>query len=250
MNIALAQRVLPLLDLTCLDEDASPDAIAQLCGRARSTAGTVAAVCVYPEYVLSARRALPAQVAVATVVNFPEGGDDPQRVVREVRRALAAGADEIDAVMPWCALLDGREDAVDAVLEAARKACGSARLKLILETGELDSASMIRRAADRALAHGVDFIKTSTGKVPVNATLQAAAVMLHSIRDSGRACGFKAAGGIRTLDQAAAYLDLADELMGPDWVCPARFRFGASGLLGEIEQVLAGTTRAADPLAY
>lgn len=250
MNEALARRVLPLLDLTCLDEDASPQAILQLCARARQPAGSVAAVCVYPEYVHLARATLADEIAVATVVNFPEGGEDPQRVTREIRRALAAGADEIDAVLPWCALLDGRDDAVAAVLAAARRASGSARLKVILETGELGCASKIRRAADLAIAAGADFIKTSTGKAAVNATLPAAAIMLHSIRDSAARCGFKAAGGIRSLEQAGAYLDLADELMGAGWVCAERFRFGASGLLGEIETVLSGSAQSASVEGY
>jgi deoxyribose-phosphate aldolase len=115
------------------------------------------------------------------------------------------------------------------------------RLKVILETGELGDAATIRAAADLALAAGADFVKTSTGKVAVNATPQAAEILLEAIRASGRPAGFKAAGGIRTVTEAAVYLDLADRILGPGWVSPETFRFGASGLLGDVLAALDGT---------
>ena len=227
-----AARVLGLLDLTSLGEDDTPARIRTLCAAARSAHGLPAAVCIHPEHITTAREALAGTaVKVATVVNFPEGADDPQRIARETRRAIAAGADEIDMVLPWRALQAGDAARARAGVDACRSACGSGiALKLILETGELVSPALIRQACELGLDAGVDFLKTSTGKVPVNATHEAAAVMLDAFAARGGRCGFKAAGGIRTLADARVYLALAQERLGADWINPARFRIGASAL--------------------
>ena len=237
----LAARLLPLLDLTSLGEDDTPAKIRALCVSARTAFGLPAALCVYPEHVTTAREAMAgAAVKIATVVNFPEGGDDPGRVARETRRAIAAGADEIDMVLAWRALKAGDAALARAGVEACRAACGpGVALKLILETGELGTPERIREASEIGLDAGVDFLKTSTGKVPVNATPGAAAVMLDAIAARGGACGFKAAGGVRTLADARVYLDLAEARLGADWITPERFRFGASALLGEVVAALA-----------
>jgi len=213
----------------------TPAAIAALCARADGAHGRVAAVCVYPEHVERARTLLPQAIAVATVVNFPDGGEDPDRVAREIRRVRAVGADEIDAVIPWRALLRGDEATVAAVLGAAREASGGAVLKLILESGELETAERITRAAGLALDAGADFLKTSTGKARAGATAAAAHAMLAAIRAHGASAGFKAAGGIRTLAQAAPYVDLVEQALGVEALDPRRFRIGASALLDEIE---------------
>jgi deoxyribose-phosphate aldolase len=161
---ALATRLLPLLDLTSLGEDDTPATIEALCARARSAPLPPAAVCVYPEHVPTARRALRGPpVRVATVVNFPDGGEDADRVARETRRALAAGADEIDLVFAWRAFLRGDATLAREAIAAARRACAGATLKLILETGELGTPEAIRAASQRGLGAGVDFLKTSTG---------------------------------------------------------------------------------------
>ena len=227
-----AARVLGLLDLTSLGEDDTPARIRTLCAAARSAHVLPAAVCIHPEHITTAREALAGTaVKVATVVNFPEGADDPQRIARETRRAIAAGADEIDMVLPWRALQAGDAARARAGVGACRSACGSGiALKLILETGELVSPALIRQACELGLDAGVDFLKTSTGKVPMNATPEAAAVMLDAIAARGGRCGFKAAGGIRTLADARVYLALAQERLGADWINPARFRIGASAL--------------------
>lgn len=232
---ALAARLLPLLDLTSLGEDDSPARIQALCASAKSSV-LPAAVCVYPEHVTTARLALAGTpVRIATVVNFPDGGSDPARVERETRRAIAAGADEIDLVLPWAALRRGDLDAARAVVVAARRACGSAHcLKLILETGELATPANIRVACELGIEAGVDFLKTSTGKVAVNATLEAARIMLEVIAAQGGRCGFKAAGGVRSIADAAGYLDLARARLGDDWIIPAHFRIGASSLHAEL----------------
>ena len=240
---ALALRTLAALDLTSLGEGDDRARIEVLCEAANTPHGPPAALCVYPEWIATCRQRLHGlglqQVAVATVVNFPEGGDDPDRVHRETRRALGAGAHEIDVVLPWRRLQAGDAAAARAVLEACREACGQlARMKVILETGELQTEVLIREAAETALDAGADFLKTSTGKVAVNATPEAARILLQATQARGGQCGFKAAGGIRTLEDAAGYFALADHILGPQWATPAHFRFGASSLLGEILAVL------------
>lgn len=239
---SLARRALAALDLTSLGEDDNLAHIESLCASAYTPFGAPAALCVYPEWVATCRAQLTGmkllQVRVVTVVNFPDGSDDCARVRRETRRALAAGADEIDVVLPYRSLIGGDAASAAAVLRACRECCGDrVRMKVILETGELRIASVIRTAAEIALDAGADFLKTSTGKVPVNATPQAARVMLEAIRDRGGHCGFKAAGGVRTLDDAAVYFALADELLGPEWATPERFRLGASALLTDMLRV-------------
>lgn len=231
-----ALRALTLMDLTSLNDD-SDATIRALCARAATPVGHPAAVCVYPAFIATAREALAAQglagkVRIATVTNFPNGSDDIARAERETLDAIAAGADEIDVVFPYRALMAGREPVGRELVAACKRACGAAQLKVILETGELGTPALIRRAGELAIEGGADFLKTSTGKVPVNATLQAAEVLLETIRASGRAdLGFKAAGGVRSAEDAQAYLALAADLMGEAWLTPAHFRFGASGLL-------------------
>lgn len=237
----LAARLLALLDLTNLDEGATPARIGELCSRA-SAALRPAAVCIYPEHIVSARMALAGTgVRIATVVNFPDGGADAVRAERETRRALAAGADEIDLVLPWRAFLRGDVEAARSVVEATRQACaGTHVLKLILETGELASDAKIRAAAQLGIDAGVDFLKTSTGKVAVNATPMAAAAMLDVIAANAGCCGFKAAGGIRSIDDARIYLDLARARLGDGWITPERFRIGASSLFDALLPLLEG----------
>lgn len=241
---AIAHRTLAAMDLTRLDDSDTPERIEALCASADTPWGRPAAVCVYPEFVATARAALARHgltgVRVATVVNFPDGADDADRAVREIRRALGAGADEIDAVLPWRSFRAGHHAAAARFVRACRDACGERTLKVILETGELYDDGLIERASGLAIAGGADFIKTSTGKMPVNATPSAARIMLETIRGSGGRCGFKAAGGIRTLDDAARYFALADAILGPDWATPARFRLGASALLGDVLGALGG----------
>jgi deoxyribose-phosphate aldolase len=239
----LAELLLPLLDLTSLGEDDTPEAIRALCARARLLSGLPAALCVYPEHVTTAREALRGMTKVATVVNFPDGGSDAARIARETRRAIAAGADEIDMVLPYRALLAGDAVLARICVDACRAVCGDGvLLKLIIESGELGTPERIREACRIGLDAGVDFLKTSTGKVSVNATPEAAAIMLDEIAAAGGRCGFKAAGGIRTLSAAAAYLELADARLGADWVTPQHFRIGASALFDELAAVLAATS--------
>ena len=170
----------------------------------------------------------------------------------ETRRALDDGADEIDVVLPWRALLAGRtqpgHDVVTAVVAAVREGGdrgtrGDAHVKVILESGELGSPDLVRRAADLAIDAGADFVKTSTGKTAHGASPEAVGVLLDAVADArriGREVGVKPSGGISTVEAAAGYLALADERLGPDWATPATFRFGASSLLDAVLAVLDG----------
>jgi len=190
-------------------------------------------------------------VKIATVVNFPSGDLAVADVIAETTQAIADGADEIDLVIPYRAFLAGNEAAVTEMVAAVKAACTSPiLLKTILETGEIKDAALIRRASDLAIAADSDFIKTSTGKVSVNATLQAAGIMLTAIRDSGKPVGFKPAGGVRTVGDAGDYLALAASILGDGWATPKTFRFGASGLLGDIVAVLGGQSAPSAPASY
>lgn len=237
----LARRAIGLLDLTDLSETCTPADIDGLASRAVTPHGAVAAVCLYPRFVSQAKRLLAGTgVKIATVVNFPAGGEDTGAVVAETEQALADGADEIDHVMAYKALVDGRPGFAETQVVRVRAAIGDrARLKVILETGEIGDPARIRQAAEIALGAGADFLKTSTGKVKVNATPDAARILLEVIAASGRQdVGFKPAGGIRTVEDAATYLGLADQIMGAGWARPSTFRFGASGLLDALIAVL------------
>lgn len=239
---AVAARALACLDLTDLSDGCAAADIDALCARAATPHGPVAAVCLWPRFVSRARRRLGAghPVRIATVVNFPGGDGTVAAAVAEARAAMAAGADEIDLVIPYRALMAGEGDAVDAMVAAVRAACPAALLKTILETGVLGLGGPIAEASHRAIAAGADMLKTSTGKVAVNATPDAATVMLRAIREAGRPVGFKAAGGIGSTAVAGQYLALADAAMGPAWARPTTFRFGASSLLDDLLAVLDG----------
>ena len=230
---AAARRALALLDLTDLSDTCTEAAIAALCRRARTPHGPVAAICIWPRFVSQAARLLARSgIKLATVVNFPAGGDHVERAVDDAHGALRDGADEIDLVMPWHAFLGGDEASAREMIEGVAGEAGPERLlKVILETGALGSPAAIASASRLAIECGANFIKTSTGKTAVSATPEAAGIMLEAIKASGRPVGFKAAGGVRTLAEAQVYLDLADAIMGPAWATPQTFRFGASSLL-------------------
>ena len=249
-----ARRAIALLDLTELGEQATEADVRSLCARAVGPHGSVAAVCVWPRHVAIAVALLAgAEVRVASVVNFPAGLDDIDDVVELARAALADGADEIDLVLPYRALLAGDEIRPALMVAAVRQAVTSGtgqKLKVILETGELVDTALIRSAAEISIRNGADFIKTSTGKTPVSATLAATKVMLQTIHDLDPAVGLKPSGGIRTLAEATAHLAQADAILGPTWASAATFRFGASGLLTALEAAIDGNPTITTKAAY
>lgn len=231
MDTGRARLAISLVDLTNLADDCDDAAVDLLCDRALR-AGT-AAVCVWPDFVARAARRLADQpVGVATVVNFPTGDERAFATGVLTERALDDGADEIDVVLPYRWFANGDRDRAADVLSTVRAAVdGRGIVKVILETGELADTDLIAGAARFAIDHGADFVKTSTGKTEVSATLEAARVMLDAIAAADRPVGLKPSGGIRTADDAEAYLSLAESVMGLDFLAPSTFRFGASGVL-------------------
>jgi deoxyribose-phosphate aldolase len=235
-----------MMDLTTLEGRDTPGKIRALCAKAihpqpgDPSIPSVAAVCLYPALIPEAKDALRgSSVKVASVATgFPSGQTFRDIKIAEVKAAVAAGADEVDMVIDRGAFLSGDYATVfDEVVEV-KDACGDAHLKVILETGELGTFDQVRRASILAMAAGADFIKTSTGKIQPAATLPVTLVMLEAIRDfekaTGRAVGMKPAGGIRTAKEAVQYLVVLYETLGPRWMTPDRFRFGASTLLNDV----------------
>lgn len=252
-EVELARRAIGLIDLTDLADDHSGDQIAELCSRAK--AHHTAAVCVWPEHVAQCAILLQgSDVRVATVVNFPTGTEPPDDVLAATRRALADGADDIDVVIPYSALMDGDRGAVSRLVsDVAALIPGHVGLKTILETGTLETPELIAAAAQIAVDSGADFIKTSTGKAGSGASPEAVRVMLEVIaqaRDAGKVVGLKPSGGIRDYSDAASYLAQADEAMGSDWATPATFRFGASGLLDALIAIVESSDYSGDSEQY
>ena len=233
-----AKEAIALMDLTTLNDDDTDAKVINLCHQAHSLAGDTAAVCIYPRFIPVARKTLNAQgtadIKIATVTNFPRGGDDIAIALAETKAAVAYGADEVDVVFPYKALIGGNETVGYELVKACQEACGDVLLKVIIESGELKTSELIQKASEIAIDAGADFIKTSTGKVPVNATLEAAKIMLNVIKEKNPNIGFKAAGGVKDAQTAKAYLDLAREILGNDWVTADHFRFGASSLLNNL----------------
>ena len=242
------------IDLTTLAGDDTPDRVARLCAKARQpiaadlletvgvTGLTTGAVCVYPTMVAPAKRALGnSGIPVASVATgFPAGLMPLDLRLAEIRYAVDQGADEIDIVITRAHVLQGNWAALYDELRAMREACGAARMKAILATGDLKSLENVAKASHVAMQAGSDWIKTSTGKEGVNATLPVSLVMVRTIRDfharTGIKVGFKPAGGLRTAKDAINWQVLMAEELGRDWLAPDLFRIGASSLLGDIER--------------
>jgi deoxyribose-phosphate aldolase len=251
-------RAVTLMDLTTLAGDDTPGYVRRLCAKALRPVRadilealgaadlgiTTAAVCVYHQLVPTAVEALRGSgVPVAAVsTGFPAGLSPFAQRLDEVRASVSAGAREIDVVITRAHVLNGAWEALYDEVRAFREACGEARIKVILGTGELSTLRNIARASMVAMMAGADFIKTSTGKESVNAVLPVGLVMARMIREfqerTGHIVGFKPAGGIRTARQALEWMMLMNEELGVRWLTPQLFRFGASSLLGDIERQL------------
>ena len=239
-------QAIAMIDLTTLEGQDTPGKVRALCAKAMrpdpadQTCPSVAAICVYPDLVAVAKETLGSSgVKVASVAtSFPSGRAAMDIKLADVRDAVAAGADEIDMVIDRGAFLSGRYLEVFEEIVAVRGASGAAHLKVIFETGELQTYDNVRRASWLAMMAGAHFIKTSTGKVQPAATLPVTLVMLEAVRDyleqTGQMVGVKPAGGIRTSKDAIKYLVMVNEVAGPDWLDPDWFRFGASTLLNDL----------------
>lgn len=240
MQNDLPQKLLTVMDLTSLSETDTSDSITALCQKAVASEQHVAAVCVYPAFVKQAAESLVGSgVKIATVANFPHGNDPLDTVIASIQQSIGDGAQEIDLVFPYARYLAKEVAPVREFIQKCKEACGpNVLLKVILETGALDDPQIIADASRDVLLAGADFLKTSTGKFAVGATIPAATVMIMTIKEMthelNRSIGFKVAGGIRTIEQASQYVVLANQLMGPNWVVPQTFRIGASQLLDEI----------------
>ena len=249
-------RAISCMDLTTLSGDDTDERVRRLCAKARqpiqhelvaklgieSLGIKVAAVCVYHVFVETARRALEGSgIRVAAVsTGFPAGLSPLSERVDEIRRSVEAGADEIDVVITRAHVFAAKWQALYDEIAAFKHACGPAHMKVILGTGDLLTLRNVARASVVAMMAGADFIKTSTGKEPVNATLPVGLVMTRAIREyanqTGYAVGFKPAGGIRTAKQSLEWLSLMKDELGPSWLKSDLFRFGASGMLADIER--------------
>jgi deoxyribose-phosphate aldolase len=251
-------RAITCMDLTTLSGDDTDERVRRLCAKGRHPIQSeveqklgieelrikVAAICVYHTFVETALHALEGSgVHVAAVsTGFPAGLSPLTERVAEIRRSVEAGAHEIDVVITRAHVFGGRWQALYDEVAAFKQACGSAHMKVILGTGDLLTLRNVARASMVAMMAGADFIKTSTGKEPTNATLPVGLVMTRAIREyaqqTGMAVGFKPAGGIRTAKQSIEWLAMIKEELGESWMRAEMFRFGASGLLGDIERQL------------
>jgi deoxyribose-phosphate aldolase len=250
-KVAALRMAVSMMDLTTLEGADTPGKVEALCSKARRPdpadpeVPPVAAVCVYPTLVAVAKHALAGSgVKVASVATaFPSGQASMAVRLADVADAVEAGADEVDMVINRGAFLAGSYREVFEEVLMVKESCGAARLKVILETGELGTYDHVRRASMLAMAAGADFIKTSTGKIQPAATLPVTLVMLEAIRDfhdrTGRMIGMKPAGGVRTAKQSIQYLVLVNETLGPAWLTPEWFRIGASSLLNDCLMQLA-----------
>jgi len=241
MDSVLLQQIFQLIDLTSLNDNDTNTSIAALLNKAQSSFGHVAAVCIYSKFVrLVANELLSTTIKIATVVNFPEGNNSLDNVLIEINNALENGAQEIDVVFPYSRYLAGERQYAQTFISTCKAACGNnVSLKVILETGALQDTAIIADASYDALTSGADFIKTSTGKIAIGATLEAATVMLLVIHHLGDAQkGLKISGGLRSIADVIPYLQIAKQIMGEHWINKDHFRIGSSRLVDDIGKAI------------
>lgn len=240
VNAEVLQKIVQLMDLTSLNESDTESTISVLCEKAKTPFGHVAAICTYPAFVrLTAAEFSGTPIKIVTVANFPTGTAPIETVLLEIGQALEDGAQEMDIVFPYENFLAGKRGDTQEFVASCKAACGKkVVLKMILETGKLQTVRNIADASRLCFEAGADFIKTSTGKNAPGATLEAVATMLFAVREMttrlNKCLGVKVSGGIRELEQAAQYILLAEKIMGPTWVCSQTFRLGSSQLINEI----------------
>ncbi|MDR0484208.1 MAG: deoxyribose-phosphate aldolase [Alphaproteobacteria bacterium] len=223
------EEIISLIDLTSLNHEDTDQIITDLCHKAN--VNKVAAICIYPQFIKFAKGKLNKEIPIATVINFPSGSSDLTHTLKELEISINNGADEIDLVMPYHEVIASNYSFVESFIQEVKKNSANKVLKVIIESGVLTEEKLIRDASKIAIESGADFIKTSTGKVQVNATIEAAKYMCEEIKNSGTNCGFKAAGGVKTLEESLKYIEVASNILGDNFVNSKTFRFGASSLL-------------------
>lgn len=244
-DVSRERQVLSLIDLTLLGDDDQVADVEALCDNATTPFGDVAAVCVWPQFVTTAIDRLgDAGIEIAAVANFPSGDNDPERAVRDAREIAGAGGTEVDVVFPWRSLAAGETGVGSALVSQVRAALpDSVLLKVILETGELHEPDLIEAAALEAIEGGANFLKTSTGKTEHSASPAAARQLFELASAADHLVGVKISGGVRTVEQAITYIDIADEILGSQHVSPSTMRIGASSLLAAVLDSLSGTAK-------
>ena len=237
-DVSAAKILIKSLDLTSLNSTDTEETIKDLCSRSQTNDGNTAAVCIYPQFLLLAKSALPSTTKIATVINFPSGLADLNLLEKEISSAIIFGADELDIVFPYRTFLNNDIEFCDRYLKIARNLCNKKILKIIIESGELKTVNNIKTVSKLCIENQVDFIKTSTGKSEISATPEAANIILETIKQSDTNTGFKASGGIKTLNDAKKYLTLAQSIMGPTWINSSHFRIGASSVLTDLLETI------------
>lgn len=238
VDASLAQLAIGLMELASLNADDTPEKIVALCHRALTPVGQVAAICVMPRFAGLARRTLDSlharEIKVVAAVNFPSGSASVSSAELETQAAILAGADEIDLVYPFYALLGGDRQIGAEIINACKTRCGRAALTVTLETGVLRDPQVIHGASCVAIEEGANFLKTSTGKHILNATPQASRILIAAIAESGAHVGINVSGNVRTLDEARVHMDLVKARFGPRWREQGRLRLGATSLLDDL----------------
>lgn len=231
--------IISLLDYTSLNDNDTSNSIAEFCSLASNKLGEVAAICIYPKFISTVKNFLQEKqlhnIKIATVINFPGGDNNITVTLKELEGAIQQGANEIDVVLPYKKLQLNDKVSIKYVENYLReiiKNC-SVTSKVIIESGLLNP-SLIKLASSLIISCGANFIKTSTGKTPISATLESAAIILQEIKTHNTDCGFKASGGIKTYTDALSYVELAETLLGRDFIKPQTFRIGASSIMNDL----------------
>lgn len=231
----MAQKLISCLDLTSLNKNDNETSITKLCQKAQTAYGKVAAVCVYTKFIPQVQTLLEGSgIKIATVVNFPEGGTDLKTLTEEIKKAVAFNADEIDAVLPYPEFINGNTEICRRFMDTVCKESNGRTIKIILESGAFPHISMLKDACRLCLEYNINFLKTSTGKTEISATVDAANAILEVIRETPRNVGFKASGGIKTFEQARRYFVLSQSILDENWPTPQHFRIGASSLFDDL----------------
>ena len=225
-------NLINLIDATCLDDHATQENIIQLCQLVQSAPTRVASICVYPTWISVVKNYfIDNPQTITTVINFPKVTHDTQTMQKQITTAIKSGADEIDIVFPYETFDSNKPQATIDFLHGAKKACGDHILKVIIESGQASSINWIEKATHCVVESGADFVKTSTGKTPIGATPEAVKAIAYALQEADRPCGLKISGGVRTIEQAATYIQIVESILGKSFITPSWLRFGASSLL-------------------